>query len=67
MKTSDTQSTYADLLVGEAAEDEQIDILKKRLLIPLVVFGVLLGAWLAWRHLPGGPRIAQAPPAEVRF
>ncbi|MBS0418141.1 MAG: hypothetical protein JSR66_10540 [Proteobacteria bacterium] len=67
MNLPDKPTSYADLLAGEAAEDEQINILKKRLLIPLVVFAVLLGAWVAWRHMPGGPRIAQAPHAVVRF
>jgi len=53
MKTPDTQSTFADLLVGEAAEDEQLNILKKRLLIPLGVIVVFVVAWLVRRHMPG--------------
>jgi len=62
MKTLDKPTTFADLLAEEAADDEQIDILKKRLLIPLGVFVVLLIAWMALAPLSG----AVVAPAEVR-
>jgi len=63
MKTLDKPTTFADLLAEEATDDEQIDILKKRLLIPLGVFVSLLVAWMVWAPLSG----AVVAPAEIKM
>jgi hypothetical protein len=53
MKRLNTPATFADLLAEDGADDEQIAILRKRLLIPLCVFVALLVIWMAWAPLSG--------------
>lgn len=53
MKKLDTPATFADLLAADGADEEQISILEKRLLIPLGVFVALLVIWMACAPLSG--------------
>jgi HlyD family type I secretion membrane fusion protein len=65
MKTMESSSTFAELLAEGTlltGEDEQFNILKKRLLIPLGVITVLMAAWMAIAPLSG----AVVAPAEIK-
>jgi HlyD family type I secretion membrane fusion protein len=68
MKTLNSTRTFADLLAEEstgsldAMEDEQFELLKKRLLIPVGVITVLLVAWMTFAPLSG----AVVAPAEIK-
>ena len=68
MKSLETSRTFGDLLTQEPmascgdGEDEQFEILKKRLLIPLGVIVALLSAWMTFAPLSG----AVVAPAEIK-
>ena len=64
METPDKPTTFVDLLAEEGAYDEQIALVKKRLLIPLgVLFVLAIARWAGVLHGPSAPSSDLRDPA----